>query len=64
MSTKSTRYDTKSAAVYLGVVKNTVSNWRHLCRGPVYYKVGDRVYYYEEDLDRFIKSGRIDPNER
>ena len=64
MSTKSTRYDTKAAALYLGVVFNTLCNWRNLRKGPVYHKIGDRVFYYENDLDDFVNDGRIDPNER
>lgn len=64
MSNSCAKYDTKSAAVYLGVVANTLCNWRNKRRGPVYHKVGDRVFYYENDLDDFIKAGRIDPNER
>lgn len=57
------RYDTEAAAEKLGVASQTLCNWRHKRKGPAYYKIGDRVYYSREDIDRFIKSGRVDPNE-
>ena len=56
-----TRYDTAAAAEKIGVVKQTLCNWRFKSKGPAYYKVGDKVYYTDEDLEKFVEAGRVDP---
>jgi hypothetical protein len=58
------RFDSKAAADHIGVASQTMNNWRYRRQGPVYHKVGDKIFYYENDLDDFIKAGRIDPNDR
>ena len=58
------RYDTAAAAERIGVVKQTLCNWRQKRRGPAYHKIGSKVFYSEEDLDKFVEAGRVDPNER
>lgn len=53
------------AAEYLGLGgPQTLRNWRHLGRGPAYCRLGRRIVYRREDLDRFLESGRIDPEAR
>ena len=59
-----TKYDPAAAAERLGVVKQTMSNWRQQRRGPVYFKIGGKIFYKESDLDAYEQAGRIDPNER
>jgi len=35
----------------------TLANWRHLCRGPKYYRVGGRrIVYRPEDIESFMFS--------
>jgi hypothetical protein len=58
------KYDTAAAAERIGVVKQTLCNWRQKRRGPAYHKIGSKVYYSEDDLNKFIDSSRIDPNEQ
>ncbi len=55
------RFNDVEAAKYLGL-KNaqTLRNWRHLGRGPAYCRLGRRIVYLQEDLDRFLEAGRID----
>jgi len=53
--------DTKRAAAYLGLRPQTLCNWRVYRKGPPYHRVGRRVLYLVEDLDNFLKAGRIVP---
>lgn len=53
------------AAKYLGLTSaQTLRNWRFLGRGPAYCRLGRRIVYLQEDLDRFLQAGRIDPETR
>ena len=56
----------KQAAHHLGVSVRTLEDWRACepLRGPVFYKIEGRVYYKEEDLDIFLDSSRIIPEEQ
>ena len=49
------------AARILGVAVQTVRNWRHMCRGPAYLKIGRRVAYLTEDLAAYRAERRIEP---
>lgn len=49
------------AALFLGVARQTMANWRSQRRGPAYLKLGRRVVYRLSDLEDFIQSCRIDP---
>jgi hypothetical protein len=51
------RMDRKNAALYLGLSEKTLA--MHACRGrgPAYVKRG-KVFYYRDDLDRWIKVTR------
>jgi predicted site-specific integrase-resolvase len=49
------------AAKMIGVSRQTLANWRHLRRGPVYIKQGRMVRYCQQDLLDFMLAGRIDP---
>jgi hypothetical protein len=50
--------DRKNAALYLGLAEKTLA--MHACRGsgPPYVKRG-RVFYYREDLDKWLREGRV-----
>lgn len=53
---------TESAAKYLNLKPQTLCNWRHLRKGPVYHILGGRrIVYRKSNLDKFSEAGRIDP---
>lgn len=59
------RFNDVEAAKYLGLKRpQTLRNWRHLGRGPAYCRLGRRIVYLKEDLDRFLQAGRVDPESR
>ena len=49
------RMSRADAAKYLGRAKKTLEMWALDGRGPRYVKVGGRVFYYQADLDGFIR---------
>lgn len=49
------------AARFLGVAVQTLRNWRHFGKGPVYYKMGRRVVYDPADIERFKNDSRVEP---
>jgi len=55
----------EQAAEFLGLSKQTLTNWRHLRKGPAYIKLSPgprgRVGYLLEDLQDFRKKCRVDP---
>ena len=52
------------AAKILSSSPQTLRNWRHIGRGPVYSKRGRMVRYRVADLLDFMDAGRIDPEAR
>jgi hypothetical protein len=52
------------AAEILSASPQTLRNWRHLGRGPIYRKKGRMVRYLLADLHAFMNAGRIDPEAR
>jgi predicted site-specific integrase-resolvase len=52
------------AAKILSVSAQSLRNWRHLGRGPVYCKRGHMVRYRVQDLLDYMSAGRIDPEDR
>ena len=52
------RMDTKSAANYIGLSDKTLAMKRCNGTGPAFVKRG-RVFYYREDLDQWLKAGRV-----
>ncbi len=54
----------KAAAEILGVSPQTMRWWRHKRRALPWVVVGGRrVMYRKSDIDDFIASGRVDPQE-
>lgn len=57
--------DDREAASFLGVAVQTMRNWRHVGKGPVYHKMSDGprgpIRYLIEDLIVFRDQRRIDP---
>lgn len=59
-------YNEKEAAYFLGLKRQTLSNWRHLGKGPAYLKLSPgprgRVVYCVEDLEAYMNARRINPD--
>lgn len=54
--------DERQAAKFLGLKnRQTLSNWRHLRKGPAYCRAGRRIIYRLEDLEAFLSANRVDP---
>lgn len=58
---KTNMVNEKIAALFLGVARQTIANWRSQKRGPIYHKLSRRVLYRVSDLEDFIQSCRINP---
>ncbi len=52
-------YNTEETALFLGVQKQTIYNWRNKRRGPNYVLIGSKPMYLRQDLDSYINSNRI-----
>lgn len=54
--------NTKEAAEYLNLKKQTLYNWRHARKGPDYTMIGRLPMYERSILDRYIESNRVELN--
>ncbi|HWL10942.1 MAG TPA: helix-turn-helix domain-containing protein [Planctomicrobium sp.] len=45
----------RDAAEYVGVKYETLCVWATSGRGPKYYKAGNKVWYLQKELDRWIE---------
>jgi hypothetical protein len=52
------RMDVTNAASYAGLAPKTLAMYRTAGIGPKFVKRG-RVFYYREDLDEWLKEGRV-----
>lgn len=52
------RLSRRDAATYLGVKEKTLAQWASQGRGPPSVHVGNRVFYFRDELDRFIRADR------
>ncbi len=43
------------AALYLGLKPKTLSMWQVAGKGPRAVRVGGRVFYYQADLEAFVR---------
>ena len=50
---KKRKLTAKEAAEFLRVHHGTMSNWRGKGMGPPYSKTGGKIFYFQEDLERF-----------
>lgn len=51
--------DVREAAAYTGFSKAALDSMRYEQRGPAYSKPAGRVRYHRDDLDRFMREGRV-----
>ena len=54
---------TAEAAEFIGKSEPALSMMRHKCEGPKYYKIGRSVRYDLQDLEDWIDSCLVDPQE-
>jgi hypothetical protein len=45
----------EDAALYLGLRPKTLSMWALAGKGPKSIRIGGRVFYYQRDLDAFVR---------
>ena len=61
--TKQQLLDTDQLAAILPVTAETLRFWRHMGKGPKYFKIGGRkVYYRQEDVDAWLEQQYQDSN--
>ncbi len=46
---------TDEAAKYIGYSTGTLENWRATKIGPPFHKPFGKVFYYQEDLDKWVR---------
>jgi excisionase family DNA binding protein len=51
----------EEAGKYLGVSLVTLQQWRYQGKGPAYMKIGGKVRYDRDDLDKWMRSQRVVP---
>lgn len=51
------RMDTGNSAIYTGNAKKTMDMQRCKGEGPPFVKRGGKIYYFKDDLDRWIAEG-------
>ena len=51
----------KQVSQATGFSLQTLRNWRHVSRGPVYCKVGRSVRYRPQDIERYMEQAIVDP---
>ena len=58
MDWQRTLMDARAAATSLGVAPGTLAKWRVTGDGPPFVKLGARVRYDRDDLDRWLDANR------
>jgi predicted DNA-binding transcriptional regulator AlpA len=54
--TKLPMLDTDELSDFIHISPDTLRYWRHMGKGPRYFKMGGRkVYYRQEDVDAWLK---------
>ena len=49
------RLSREDAATYLGLKPKTLAMWQLAKKGPRAVRVGGRIFYYQADLDAFVR---------
>ena len=59
---KDERLTPEQAAAYLGLATSTLRDWRSINyhgHSPAFYRLGRRVFYVMDDLERYLASCRV-----
>jgi predicted site-specific integrase-resolvase len=59
MTTEKRLWTEKETAAYLGVRRQTLTNWRNKKLNLCYVKLGKRVFYEPEEIENFIQKHRV-----
>jgi hypothetical protein len=51
-------------ALLLRTNKGTLANWRSARKGPAWTRVGNKIRYQYEDVQRYVASGRCEPEQQ
>ena len=51
----------QDAAKFFGLTVKGLRKQRYSGEGPVYHKIGKKVFYTEDDIKAFVEDTRIDP---
>ncbi len=51
--------NTQELALRLGISRRTLENWRGLGLGPPFYKLGSRVVYDPEAIEKWLNKCRV-----
>jgi len=51
--------NTQELALRLGISRRTLENWRGLGLGPPFHKLGSRVVYDPEDIEKWLNKCRV-----
>jgi len=51
--------NTRDAAAFLTVSPGTLQNWRSQKFGLPYHKIGGRVVYFADELEKFARGGKV-----
>jgi hypothetical protein len=49
------------AAIKLGVTPATLMTWRSIGKGPIFSRIGRRVFYSPADIQAWLATRKIDP---
>lgn len=58
------RLSSEEAAQYLQVSPACLQMWRQRGKGPTYLKLGARVFYTHDDLEKFLEESKVTPEAR
>lgn len=50
--------DVRSTAERMGVKRKTLDNWRCAKKGPPFYRIGGRVVYDDDEVERWLAERR------
>jgi hypothetical protein len=53
--------DSRTAEQVLGLAHGVLANWRHLGKGPAFYKIGRRAHYDAGELREWLTKQRRTP---
>ena len=57
-------YRPQDDAMRLIAKEGTLAVWRHLGKGPAYFRTGSRIFYRGLDLNAYLDACRVEPTEK
>lgn len=53
-------WDYAKTACRLGIAESTLKHWKKKGEAPAHFKVGHRVYFKPEDVEKFFEAQRVE----